>query len=220
MFTGIIESIGAIEHIESRAQGTTRIAIGAPELAHRLRVGDSIAVNGTCLTALAIETPILHADLAAETLARTTLGGLTAGSEVNLELPTPAGAPLGGHVVQGHVDGRGQLASFDPVNANVPAEQTDWWLTILLPHEVREFMVQKGSIAIEGISLTIASWDGESIGIAVLPHTRSSTNLRKLRPGTAVNVEADVMIKLALERQKQYSPRFVLTLAHMLANGY
>lgn len=219
MFTGIIEATGTIECIEPRT-GITRIAVGAPELATRLRVGDSIAVNGTCLTALVIEPPVFYAELAAETLVCTTLGGLAAGSIVNLELPTPSGAPLGGHVVQGHVDGRGQLISFDPVHADVLPEQTDWWLTIRIPHELREFVVQKGSIAIEGISLTIASWDGESIGIAVLPHTRNSTNLRKLRPGTAVNVEADVMIKLVVERQKRLSPTFELSLASLIANGY
>ena len=198
MFTGIIEATGTVAAIEPR-QGTTRIAISAPAFASRLRVGDSIAVSGTCLTALEIEPPIFHADLAAETLARTSLGLLKPGSIVNLELPTAAGTPLGGHIVQGHVDGCGELVSFDPVNAAADPEMTDWWLRVRVPENTRSFMVDKGSVAIEGISLTIATWDGETVGVAILPHTRNVTNLRVLQPGDPVNVEADVMIKLALQ---------------------
>lgn len=217
MFTGIIEATGTIEAVEPR-QGTTRITIAAPAFAERLRVGDSIAVNGTCLTALEIEPPIFRADLAAETVAKTTMGMLRSGSIVNLELPTAAGTPLGGHVVQGHVDGRGELVSFDPVHPEADPEMTDWWLRIRVPESTASYMVQKGSIAIEGISLTIATWDGEIVGIAILPHTRTVTNLRVLRPGDPVNVEADVMIKLALEQKRPKSSE--LTLEYLLANGY
>ena len=216
MFTGIIEATGTVAAIEPR-QGTTRIAISAPAFASRLRVGDSIAVSGTCLTALEIEPPIFHADLAAETLARTSLGLLKPGSIVNLELPTAAGTPLGGHIVQGHVDGCGELVSFDPVNASADPEMTDWWLRVRVPENTRSFMVEKGSIAIEGISLTIATWDGEIVGVAILPHTRNVTNLRVLQPGDPVNVEADVMIKFALQVQQ---PSFDVTLEYLLANGY
>jgi len=217
MFTGIIETTGTIAALESR-EGTTRISIAAPAFAGRLRIGDSIAVSGTCLTALVMEPPIFQADLAAETLARTSLGSLKPGSVVNLELPTPAGAPLGGHIVQGHVDGRGELVSFDPVHAAADPESTDWWLRVRVPENVRRFMVEKGSIAIEGISLTIASWDGEVAGIAILPHTRTVTNLRVLQPGDPVNVEADVMIKLAVEQGQRRSAK--VTLEYLLANGY
>ncbi|MGB6610696.1 MAG: riboflavin synthase [Acidobacteriaceae bacterium] len=216
MFTGIIEATGTVAAIEPR-QGTTRIAISAPAFASRLRVGDSIAVSGTCLTALEIEPPIFHADLAAETLARTSLGLLKPGSIVNLELPTAAGTPLGGHIVQGHVDGCGELVSFDPVNAAADPEMTDWWLRVRVPENTRSFMVDKGSVAIEGISLTIATWDGETVGVAILPHTRNVTNLRVLQPGSPVNVEADVMIKLALQAKQQ---SFDVTLEYLLANGY
>ncbi|MFY9748330.1 MAG: riboflavin synthase [Acidobacteriaceae bacterium] len=216
MFTGIIEATGTVAAIEPR-QGTTRIAISAPAFASRLRVGDSIAVSGTCLTALEIEPPIFHADLAAETLARTSLGLLKPGSIVNLELPTAAGTPLGGHIVQGHVDGCGELVSFDPVNAAADPEMTDWWLRVRVPENTRSFMVDKGSVAIEGISLTIATWDGETVGVAILPHTRNVTNLRVLQPGDPVNVEADVMIKLALQVRQ---PSFDVTLEYLLANGY
>jgi|SRR5579875_1487946 len=219
MFTGIIEATGSVVSLEPRA-GVTRIAVSAPEFAHRLRVGDSIAVNGTCLTALEMVPPLFCADLAAETLARTTLGGLRPGSVVNLELPTPAGTPLGGHIVQGHVDGRGELVSFEPVHPEADPDQTDWTLRIRVPENTRAFMVEKGSVAIEGISLTIASWDGDTISIAILPHTRKATNLRVLQPGDPVNVEADVMIKLALEQQKQRRSSFEVTLEYLLANGY
>ncbi len=218
MFTGIIEATGAVVSLEARS-GPTRIGISAPAFIERLRTGDSIAVSGTCLTALEFAAPVFYADLAAETLARTSLGRLKKGSIVNLELPTPAGTPLGGHMVQGHVDGCGELVSFDPVNPQAEPELTDWWLRVRIPENTRRFVVEKGSIAIEGISLTIASWDGEVAGIAILPHTRNLTNLRVLQPGDPVNVEADVLIKLALEQQRQ-RPLFELTVDYLVANGY
>lgn len=219
MFTGIIQAAGIVDRLERRA-GTTRITIHAPDCAHTLRVGDSIAVNGTCLTALEMIPPLFSADLAAETLARTTLSMLQPGSIVNLELPTPAGAPLGGHIVQGHVDGRGELVSFDPLNETVNPGDTDWSLRIQVPQAIHAFMLEKGSVAVDGISLTVAAWDGETIGIAVLPHTRNLTNLRVLRPGDSVNLEADVMIKLALNQRRVRRPRFEPTPEYLLANGY
>jgi len=219
MFTGIIEATGSIVRLESRP-GTTRIAVSAPAFAGRLRRGDSIAVSGTCLTALEIEPPLFYADLAAETIARTSLGLLRPGSIVNLELPTPAGAPLGGHVVQGHVDACGELVSFDPVAAQADPDLSDWWLRVRIPQNVRPYIVEKGSIAIEGISLTIAAWDGEVVAVAILPHTRNVTNLRVLEPGAPVNIEADVMIRLAVEQRKTARPEFEVTLEYLLANGY
>lgn len=219
MFTGIIESTGTVASRELR-NGTTRIGIAAPAFVDRLRIGDSIAVSGTCLTALEFEPPVFYADLAAETLSRTSMGLLKPGSIVNLELPTPAGTPLGGHIVQGHVDGCGTLLSIDPVNPSADPSLTDWWLRVRIPEETRKYMVHKGSIAIEGISLTIAAWDGEVAEVAVLPHTRQVTNLRILHPGDPVNIEADVMIKLALERQERQPPTFELTLEYLAANGY
>ncbi len=218
MFTGIIEATGTIAALEPR-EGTTRIAVSAPGFAERLRRGDSIAVSGTCLTALEMAPPLFYADLAAETLAKTSLGFLKPGSLVNLELPTAAGTPLGGHIVQGHVDGRGELVSFNPVSSTASPDLTDWWLRVRVPESTRSYMVQKGSISIEGISLTIATWDGDIVGVAILPHTRNVTNLRVLRPGDPVNVEADVMIKLAVD-QKRPSSTFEVTLEYLLANGY
>lgn len=219
MFTGIIETTGTIASLEARP-GTTRIAISAPGLAERLRLGDSFAVSGTCLTALEMAPPLVFADLAAETLARTSLGRLRPGSLVNLELPTPAGAPLGGHIVQGHVDGCGEFLSLEPVHPQADPALTDWWLRVRIPENARPFMVEKGSIAIEGISLTIAAWDGEIVSVAILPHTRNATNLRVLQPGDPVNIEPDVLVKLALERARTSVPSFELSLEYLVANGY
>ena len=217
MFTGLIEATGTILSIEDRS-GTRRIAVSAPTLAPKLHTGDSIAVSGVCLTALDIGSTSFHADLAAETVARTSLTRLAPGSLVNLELPTPAGTPLGGHIVQGHVDGTGTLVSIAPVNTAAAPVQTDWWLQVEVPEITRPFMVEKGSIAIEGISLTIARWDGETATIAVIPHTWAATNLHTLQPGAPLNIEADVLIKLAVQRTQEST--FDLTVDYLVANGF
>jgi riboflavin synthase len=217
MFTGLIEATGRVLSVEQRA-GTMRIAVDAPGIAEKLRTGDSVAVSGVCLTALDIMPPVFQADLAAETIARTSLGQLAPGSTVNLELPTPAGAPLGGHVVQGHVDATGTLVSLSPVDAAAEHAIADWWLEVAIPETIQPFMVEKGSIAIEGISLTIARWDGKTASAAILPHTYAATNLHTLRAGSLVNLEADVLLKLAVERRG--ATTFELTLEYLIANGY
>lgn len=217
MFTGLIEATGRILSVEQRA-GTMRIAVEAPGIAEKLRTGDSVAVSGVCLTALDITPPVFHADLAAETIARTSLAQLAPDSTVNLELPTPAGAPLGGHIVQGHVDATGMIISLDPVDSAADLAIADWWFEVAIPEAIRPFMVEKGSIAIEGISLTIARWDGETAGVAILPHTYAATNLHTLKAGSPVNLEADVLVKLAVERQK--ATTFDLTMDYLIANGY
>jgi riboflavin synthase len=218
MFTGLIEATGKILSVEERS-GTMRISVQAPGIAEKLKTGDSVAVSGVCLTALDIEPHIFHADLAAETVARTSLALLAPGTTVNLELPTPAGAPLGGHVVQGHVDGTGTLRSLEPVDPAADRSITDWWLNVEMPEQLRPFVVEKGSIAIEGISLTIARWDGETASVAILPHTYAATNLHTLKAGLPVNLEADVLVKLAVERQQPAST-FELTVDYLVANGY
>ena len=224
MFTGLIEATGIILCVEQRA-GSRRIAIAAPGI--KLRTGDSIAVSGVCLTAVDLmlnaDPPRFYADLAAETVARTSLSLLAPGSVVNLELPTPAGAPLGGHVVQGHVDGTGKLLSLTPVDAQANPELTDWWLRIAVPNSLSRYIVEKGSIAIEGISLTIARWEpdtveGDVVEVAVIPHTYARTNLHSLRPGQPLNIEADVLLKFSEQRQRQ--PEFDLTVEYLIANGY
>lgn len=220
MFTGLIEATGKIVSIEER-QGARRIAVSAPGMAARLQTGDSVAVSGVCLTALDItsDPPVFHADLAAETVARTSLTALNLGAVVNLELPTPAGTPLGGHIVQGHVDATGTLLSLTAVSPEADRSATDWWLRIAIPESVGRYVVEKGSIAIEGISLTVAQFDGKIVTVAIIPHTYAHTNLHALQPGTPVNLEADVMMKF-FERQQQKEPEFELTLDYLIANGY
>ena len=230
MFTGIIEQTGTLISLLDRG-GVRRITVEAPGIASRLREGDSLGVSGVCLTALDVDPTYFHADLAQETLDRTSLGSLKPGARVNLELPTAAGSPLGGHIVQGHVDGTGILTALDPV---IPAsspefnrETTDWTLKVRIPLNLRQWMVPKGSVAIEGISLTIAAVENDevtgdqTISIAILPLTYWRTNLHGLGGGTPVNIEADVLVKLAWQQmQSAKKPEFELTESWLVANGY
>jgi riboflavin synthase len=224
MFTGIIEQTGTLVSVESRG-GVHRITVEAPGIAGRLREGDSLGISGVCLTALDVDPTYFHADLAQETLDRTSLGTLKPGAKLNLELPTAAGSPLGGHVVQGHVDGTGTITSLEPVNDRTrpgfDLKTTDWTLKVRVPKNLRQWMVPKGSIAIEGISLTIAGWDGAEVAIAILPLTYWRTNLHTLHPGAPMNIEADVLVKLAwAQMQSQNKPAFELTEPWLVANGY
>jgi riboflavin synthase len=224
MFTGIIEQTGTLISLTDRG-GVQRITVEAPGIASRLREGDSLGVSGVCLTALDPDPIYFHADLAQETLDRTSLGSLAPGARVNLEFPTAAGSPLGGHIVQGHVDGAGVMTALDPVvpesSSNFDRETTDWTLRVRVPENVRQWMVQKGSVAVEGISLTIAGFDGEEISIAILPLTYWRTNLHTLAAGAPVNIEADVLMKLAaMQMQAAKKPEFDLTEAWLVANGY
>lgn len=241
MFTGLVQTTGSVVSME-RTGGALRIVLSAPALGGLWKEGDSIAVNGVCLTAMPYPSLDSHgsaerglpsgadfaADLAAETVARTTLSTLRVGSVVNLELPTPAGAPLGGHVVQGHVDGTGRMVSLlalgpDPATA-------DWRLTIALPESLAAGVIPQGSITVDGISLTVAevhpadASGGTSIEIAVIPHTYRSTHLRALTPGTPVNIETDVLAKYAhrAESPRAHAVAHVewLTGVYLLANGY
>ena len=230
MFTGLIQETGSVVSVEQRG-GVQHITIHAPALAPRLHVGDSIAVSGVCLTALAIaperQPERFEADLAEETVRRTSLSQLAPGTAVNLELPTPAGTPLGGHVVQGHVDGVGRLLALTPVSPG--NETTDWWLEIEVPEGIRPYVVEKGSIAIEGISLTVARWDGESASAAIIPHTYAHTSLRTHQPGDLLNLEADVLLRHAAQMHaaQTHTARMPhgddlpeLTLEFLITNGY
>ena len=224
MFTGIIEQTGTLVSLKDTG-GVRRLTVDAPGIADRLREGDSLSISGVCLTALDVDPRFFHADLAQETLDRTSLGALKPGAKVNLELPTAAGSPLGGHVVQGHVDGTGSLSQLEPVIPRTdPAfneQTTDWTLKVRVPENVRQWMVPKGSVAIEGISLTIADFDGETVTVAILPLTYWRTNLHTLRAGAPLNVEADVLVKLAharLQAEKTAEP--ALTEAWLVSNGY
>jgi riboflavin synthase len=224
MFTGIIEQTGTLVSLTDRG-GVRRITVEAPGIAGRLREGDSLAVSGVCLTALDVHPTYFHADLAQETLDRTSLGALKPGARVNLELPTAAGNPLGGHIVQGHVDGTGAMAALNPVIAegspNFNRETTDWTLKVRVPENLRQWMVPKGSVAIEGISLTIAAIHSDAISIAILPLTYWRTNLHTLSVGAPVNIEADVLVKLAYQQmQSAKKSELELTEAWLVANGY
>ncbi|MFZ1940645.1 MAG: riboflavin synthase [Terracidiphilus sp.] len=224
MFTGIIEQTGTLVSLTDRG-GVRRITVEAPGIASRLREGDSLGVSGVCLTALDVDPTNFHADLAQETLDRTSLGSLASGARVNLELPTAAGSPLGGHIVQGHVDGTGVMTALDPVipttDRNFNRETTDWTLKVRVPENVRGWMVPKGSVAVEGISLTIAAVAADEISIAILPLTYWRTNLHTLSVGAPMNIEADVLIKLAaMQTQQAKKPAFELTEAWLVANGY
>lgn len=231
MFTGLIEAVGAVRAVEPGA-GVTRVTIAGPaSLIHRLNPGDSVAVSGVCLTALDIDPERLTfaADLAAETVARTSLSSLRSGSAINLELPTPAGTPLGGHIVQGHVDGVATLDALEPVanstrDAAPAPSSTDWWLRLTLPPDCVRYVVEKGSITVEGISLTVARIEGDSVTIAIIPHTYAATNLHTLSPGSPLNIEVDVLAKYAEKLGRQPRPahesEFELTVEYLIANGY
>jgi riboflavin synthase len=224
MFTGIIEQTGTLVSLKDTG-GVRRLTVEAPGLAGRLREGDSLGVSGVCLTALDVHPTLFHADLAQETLDRTSLGSLATGAKVNLELPTAAGSPLGGHIVQGHVDGCGTMTALNPVvsesSPQFDRQTTDWTLKVRVPENLRPWMVHKGSVAVEGISLTIADCDGEEIAIAILPLTYWRTNLHTLSVGAPLNIEADVLVKLAhAQLQAGKKPEWELTEAWLVANGY
>jgi len=187
MFTGIIEELGKIAAFEKRGDGA-RIKISARIVTGNSHEGDSIAVNGVCLTALDIKTDSFAADVSEETLAKSTLGSLSAGSAVNLERAVTPETRLGGHIVQGHVDACGKFVEA--------IQNGDFWtVRISFPAEIGQYLVYKGSISVEGISLTIAALTDDYFEIAVIPKTWQLTNLSTLKTGDAVNLEADVIAK-------------------------
>jgi riboflavin synthase len=187
MFTGIVREIGGIETLDVRAAGA-RIAIRAPGAAARTKIGDSLAVNGVCLTAVDVTGDLVSFDAVPETLERTTLGHLARDAQVNVEPALRAGEPLGGHLVQGHVDGVARVRSLEP-------EGDGARLTVELPPAVARLSVEKGSITLDGVSLTIADLGEGWIAIALVPHTLAETTLGRLQPGDELNVEADVVAK-------------------------
>lgn len=213
MFTGLIEAVGAITRRDT-ANGGARLEVAAPFVAE-LSPGESVAVNGVCLTAIAFSADAFAADLSPETLRATSLGDLVTGTRVNLERAVRADARLGGHFVLGHVDGTAAITAWAP-------EGDHWWLELVLPEALAPWVVEKGSIAVDGISLTIArlrqgsgghAWERQGsgghaqqrqgsggewqVGIQIVPHTRAHTNLADRRPGDRVNLEADIIGKYA-----------------------
>lgn len=187
MFTGIIEELGRVRSVERQGEGV-RMTVEARVVTEGTGEGDSIAVNGVCLTALDVRSDSFAADGSRETLQRSTLGLLRAGSVVNLERAVTPSTRLGGHIVQGHVDARGKFLSAEEHGGS-------WTVRIAYPSEVARYLVFKGSVAVEGISLTIAGLAEEYFEVAIIPKTWSVTNLSHLRPGDPVNIEADIIAK-------------------------
>jgi riboflavin synthase len=215
MFTGLIAATGTV--LRPAEGNAPRISIELPEeMAGQLSEGGSIAVNGCCLTALDISRNRFSADLAEETRVRTTLARLPAGAVVNLELPMQAGAPLGGHIVQGHVDDAGRVLAMEEKSGG------DWELRIAVPQDLAGAILPQGSIAVDGISLTIAEMHqagGEmNLRMAIIPHTYAATNLRTLHAGSEVNIETDVLAKYSKRHDEIAPPK--VTLDFLLANGY
>ena len=198
MFTGIIEELGSVEEIKrgSDPAGGAKLVLRAKKAlagsdGPRLQEGESIAVNGVCLTAREITSETFAANLSPETLERSSLGSLRPGARVNLERAMTPASRFGGHIVQGHVDGVGKLVALDPL------PDGNYWLSVDIPPELERYVVWKGSIALNGISLTVARLDGNRVGVAIIPHSYENTSLGDLRPGDPVNVECDVLAKYA-----------------------
>jgi riboflavin synthase len=189
MFTGLIEEVGRVVGI-ARVGGRRRLTVEAPRSSAELKQGDSVAVSGVCLTAVELALGGFGADLAEETWQRTSFSRLREGALVNLELPLRLQDRLGGHIVQGHVDGTGKLLQLEPI-----AGGEDYWLRIEVPEELTRYIVYKGSLAVEGISLTVAAVEGRVVTIAIIPHTYKATNLHSLQPGDRVNLETDLIAK-------------------------
>jgi len=182
MFTGIVIEQGVVE------QAPPQLVLRAPQVAADVAIGDSVAVDGCCLTVTAVDGPRLQFDAVPETLRRTTLGGFAPGSTVNLEPALRAGDRMGGHVVQGHVDGVGELVSAEPEGDAVN-------LTFAAPEPVLRYVIEKGSITVNGVSLTVTGFDEATFSVSIIPHTREVTNLGGLEPGDRVNLEADIFGK-------------------------
>jgi len=196
MFTGIIEELGRVHEVEARGEDA-RIVIEAELVTEDIHEGDSIAVNGVCLTALAVRKDSFAADVSRETLNRSTLGRLQKGAPVNLERSVTPVTRLGGHLVQGHVDARGKFLGAE-------AHGGSWTVRIAYPPEIARYLVFKGSVAVEGISLTIAELTDDDFAIAIIPKTWDVTNFSHLQAGDAVNLEADVIAKY-VERIMSFS---------------
>lgn len=220
MFTGIIEHSGTIESLSIHDDGG-RITIHAPNVASSLAISNSIAVNGCCLTVVTLDGKEFSADLSGETIRCTSFGagatGLKVGTRVNLERPLTAGKEFGGHFVLGHVDGVGHVTHLRPEGEN-------WWYGVKVPEDFARYIVPKGSITIDGVSLTVARWDDNIAEIAVIPYTYEHTNLRERKTGDAVNLEGDVLgkyIERHLDARGAASEsRSGLTFARLLEEGF
>ncbi len=214
MFTGIVEEVGRVTRIEQRGENR-RITIAAENAPKELKAGDSVAVSGVCLTALDIKPGSFCADLAPETWARTSFSRMHEGALVNLELPMKADGRFGGHIVQGHVDAVGKLIALERI-----ADSENWWLRIELPRDVEKYTVYKGSVCIEGISLTVAQLEGAICTVAIIPHTVEMTNLNSLKPGDPVNLEADLIAKYVEKMMTSEPAESTLTVEELVRQGF
>jgi riboflavin synthase len=214
MFTGIIEEVGSVTDIAQK-NGNRRLSVAAARLNHELKQGDSIAVSGVCLTAVEITPASFAADLASETWKRTSFSRIKKGALVNLELPMRADGRFGGHIVQGHVDGTGKFLALDRVRG-----ADDYWLRIEIPPDLARYVIFKGSLCIEGISLTVAKIEGTKVTAAIIPHTVKMTNLKSLRPGDPVNLEVDLVAKYVEKMIKGESANSSLTVERLVSEGF
>jgi riboflavin synthase len=223
MFTGIIEEVGKVVKIEQRGENR-RITIEAASTPKELGTGHSIAVSGVCLTALDIKPRSFCADLAPETWVRTSFSRIHEGALVNLELPMKADGRFGGHFVQGHVDGVGKLIELERIVDSDGRDSENWWLHIEVPAEIEKYTVFKGSISIEGISLTVAKLERNRsmfvCRIAIIPHTVEMTNLGSLKPGDPVNLEADLIAKYVEKMIKGEPAQSSITVEELVRQGF
>ncbi len=219
MFTGIVEEVGKVVKIEQRGENR-RITIAAVNAPKELGTGHSIAVSGVCLTALDIKPGSFCADLAPETWLRTSFSRMHEGAKVNLELPMKADGRFGGHIVQGHVDGVGKLIELERIVDSNGRDSENWWLHVEIPSEVEKYTVYKGSISVEGISLTVARLERNRCTIAIIPHTVEMTNLGSLKPGDPVNLEADVIAKYVEKMMKGDQTQSSLSVGDLVRQGF
>ena len=213
MFTGIIEELGTVESAQARSAGS-RLRVRCKTVLEDMTEGASVAVNGVCLTAVDLRPDSFSADLAPETMQRTNLGELRPGSRVNLERPLSPTGRLSGHIVQGHVDATGEFVSLEPLGSE------NWWLRVRAPEELDPYLVFKGSVALDGISLTIAALEGDVLAVSVIPHTYRNTSLAAYRPGSRVNIECDVLAKHVEKLLRKLDTKSGLTLDKLRENGY
>ena len=214
MFTGLVEEVGTVASIVERG-GNHRITIHAPDTAKELHTGNSVAVSGVCLTALDIKPDSFCADLAEETWTRTSFSRITDGAQVNLELPLKADGRMGGHMVQGHVDGTARFVALEPI----PMLMISGYC-VDIPEDLEKYVVFKGSIAVEGISLTVAKLEGLRLTIAIIPHTVKMTNLGSLKPGDPVNIETDIVAKYLEKWTHRDEQTGALTVDRLVAQGF
>ena len=213
MFTGIIEELGTVESVETRAAGA-RLKVRCSTVMQDMSEGASVAVNGVCLTAVGLRPDSFCADLAPETIQRSNLGDLRAGGRVNLERPLSPTGRLSGHIVQGHVDATGEFVSLGALG------DENWWLKIRVPPELDPFLVYKGSIAIDGISLTIAALESDLLSVTIIPHTYRNTTLGGYRPGARVNLECDILAKHVEKLMRKLEVKQPLTIEKLRESGY